>query len=176
MQAAASKAFWNLTIVSVKPFAEERGVDLGANSSLCDVLFDIIKKEFKCTDAQAMQLVSQRLGVNDLPCQWANSILEVEDASSRLTMSDAKILVQDQEHAENLLALGEEFQQSYRSKLWDMKAEAQAKAGAAKGKKKAVVQKMHTQTFLRRRPSSTCPQGHQSGGGTAQTSGVGTCP
>ena len=67
VQAAASKAFWNLTIVSVKPFAEQRGVDLGANSSLCDVLFDIIKKEFKCTDAQAMQLVSQRLGVNDLP-------------------------------------------------------------------------------------------------------------
>lgn len=132
----AEKAFWNMPRSDVVAFAALRGILVNAGDSLLEVLVTVLMRILGCTEEVALEKISQRLAVDDVPHSFAEEILAVDEALAVMDSGDIDTIHQEQKGQAKSIEEGKVFAKQYKQKRADARAKAAAAEDAAKGKGK----------------------------------------
>lgn len=158
----AHKAFWNMPRSDIVRFAALGGVVINEAASLCDSVLQAVQGILNVSDDQALDIVSQRVGQNDLPETWASTILEVDEAAQVLERSDMDLVVAEQREVARCRNAEASFVQAYRQRRFDAAARATTRPGKggrrAQGKAKTAPAALPS-SFDQRAVRQFCPPG-----------------
>ena len=135
LECMARKAFWRMSRTQVSKFATLHGTEVPGAASLVDALQLVVQAVLGMDAAAALQVVSQRLGADDLPATWADEVLSIDEAAQVLDRPDAEALGNEQKELRNMEEGRDHFRREYRKKKFDVRAMAESKMTAAAKKK-----------------------------------------
>jgi hypothetical protein len=99
LRLAARHAFWQFRMPFLVRLSGELRLDMGAYSGLCGLLVNLIKSVLEITEAEAIEIVSLRLAINDVSAAFATQLLQLDEAIDCMDTNDAKKVHQEQETA-----------------------------------------------------------------------------
>ena len=133
----AREAFFSMTKTQVLDFAKLLPLATQPGDKLCDVLFAVVKKLCKCSDAEALALISKRLAVNDVSASFAEALLEIDEAAQVMDKADVKLLKQAQEKESDNRDEHADFASDFRDSMARHRA-AQPAARSDRGRRQPI--------------------------------------
>ena len=103
LHVAAHCAFWKLPRTFVLDCGKQVGAVVPAGASLCQTLVVVVMKILGKSESQALDIISQRLAVNDDSASFVQSLLEVDEAAEVLDKQDHELLSNEQKAARTAL-------------------------------------------------------------------------
>ena len=73
------------------------GVVSEPGAKLCDIIFAVAKAVCKCSDAEALHIISQRLAARDVSGSFSEALLDIDEAAQVMDKADVKLLKYEQE-------------------------------------------------------------------------------
>lgn len=140
-RASAKKCFWRLDtsflqklrdhLPDIEPSPAEGGE--------CDLLFNMVTGILKCSDLEGLDVLKQRLALNDTAALFASNLIEMDECLEVMDPRDVQKVHHDQEDAVTHQRSHALFSSDFRQKVVTIRAKAAGPKPKAKAKGKAVA-------------------------------------
>ena len=134
---AAQMGWWNLDCSTLRKLAKGFSMQLQPNLALIDILLVMTTNVLRCSDEEAMNILSKRAAKSTTRDAKSIKILaEVDEATKGLTQEDEEVIRKEQTKTEKSAESDKAFVQAYRVKRQELR-KAAAAAAPVKGRGRA---------------------------------------